>query len=51
MNIIKGASRMIAFEKPTVWSVFTPLAVQTKSINLGQGFPNWQPPEFLLNSM
>lgn len=29
-----GASRLTGFDKPTVWSVMTPLAVKTKSINL-----------------
>lgn len=33
-NIIRGASRLRGFDKPTVWSVFTPLAIQTKSVNL-----------------
>lgn len=32
---------------PTVWSEFGALAAQTKGINLGQGFPNWRPPEFV----
>ncbi len=46
MKSISGASRLIGFDKPTVWSIMTPLAVQTKSVNLGQGFPSWSPPEF-----
>ena len=33
-------------KKPTVWTVMTPLAIKTQSVNLGQGFPSWQPPEF-----
>jgi kynurenine--oxoglutarate transaminase/cysteine-S-conjugate beta-lyase/glutamine--phenylpyruvate transaminase len=46
MKSISGAARLIGFDKPTVWSIMTPLAVQTKSVNLGQGFPSWNPPEF-----
>lgn len=46
MNKLSGASRLIGFDKPTVWSTMTPLAVKTKSINLGQGFPSWSPPDF-----
>ena len=34
MNKISGASRLAGFDKPTVWSVMTPLAVKTKSVNL-----------------
>ena len=43
---ISGASRLIGFDKPTVWTIMTPLAIQTKSVNLGQGFPSWSPPAF-----
>lgn len=46
MKSITGAARLVGFDKPTVWSIMTPLAVQTKSINLGQGFPSWSPPDF-----
>ena len=28
----------------------TPLAVKTNSINLGQGFPSWNPPDFYLKN-
>lgn len=30
----------------TVWSEFTPLAIQYKSVNLGQGFPAFPAPDF-----
>lgn len=40
------AQRLKDFNKPTIWTIMTPLAEQTKSINLGQGFPTWQPPAF-----
>ena len=43
---ITAAQRLNGFNKPTVWTIMTPLAVQTKSLNLGQGFPSWGPPEF-----
>ncbi|CAN0393532.1 unnamed protein product, partial [Laminaria digitata] len=33
---------------PTVWSEFSALAAETGAINLGQGFPNWDPPEFVV---
>lgn len=37
--------------KPTVWSVFGDLASTTGSTNLGQGFPDWDAPEFVLESL
>ena len=41
------ATRLSAFTAPTVWHEFTPLAAQTKAINLGQGFPGFSPPQFV----
>jgi DNA-binding transcriptional MocR family regulator len=37
---------------PTVWSEFGALAasLKDKAINLGQGFPNWKPPDFVLEA-
>jgi DNA-binding transcriptional MocR family regulator len=37
---------------PTVWSEFGALAASLKdrAINLGQGFPNWAPPDFVLEA-
>ena len=37
--------------KPSVWSVFNEVAKETGAINLGQGFPDWKPAKFLLNSL
>jgi aspartate/methionine/tyrosine aminotransferase len=34
----------------SVWLEFTPLAAHTRSINLGQGFPDWAPPSFLVDA-
>jgi hydrogenase maturation factor len=33
-NKIIGAKRLTGFDMPTVWSVMTPLAIKTKSVNL-----------------
>ncbi|KAL7562266.1 hypothetical protein ACA910_004071 [Epithemia clementina (nom. ined.)] len=41
------AHRLDGLEKPTVWHEFTPLSVEHGSINLGQGFPDWDPPAFV----
>ena len=48
---IQTASRLRGFEAPTVWSEFSPLAVQTGSVNLGQGVPGWKTPEFIKETM
>lgn len=44
------ADRLRNFLAPTVWHVFTPLATQTNAVNLGQGFPGFSPPEFVLEA-
>lgn len=36
---------------PTVWTVFGDLAAKTGASNLGQGFPDWAPPQFLLDAL
>jgi hypothetical protein len=33
-NIYEGAARLTNFDKPTVWTVMTPLAIKTESMNL-----------------
>ncbi|OMJ77809.1 hypothetical protein SteCoe_22513 [Stentor coeruleus] len=35
----------------TVWTEFTPLAIKHQAINLGQGFPNFQCPQFVKNAL
>jgi len=44
------AKRLAGFAAPTVWHEFTPLANAHKAVNLGQGFPNWQPSDFIIES-
>ena len=36
---------------PSVWTVFGELATKTGASNLGQGFPDWAPPSFLLDAL
>ena len=45
------AGRMQGLDSPTVWHEFTPLANQHKAVNLGQGFPDWNPPPFVVEAM
>lgn len=42
------ASRLLGSDRPTVWSEFQGLGVETGAVNLGQGFPDWQPPRFVV---
>lgn len=43
--------KLEGYEKPTIWFNFSKLANQTNSINLGQGFPDWNSPDFYLESL
>ena len=43
--------RLDGLDNPTVWQEFSPLAVECGSINLGQGFPDWDPPAFCIDAM
>lgn len=36
---------------PTVWTEFSRLAQENRVVNLGQGFPDWLPPKFAVNSL
>lgn len=40
-------NRVKSFDAPSVWLEFSPLAKITNAVNLGQGFPDWEPPKFL----
>ncbi|KAF1801523.1 pyridoxal phosphate-dependent transferase [Mucor lusitanicus] len=46
---IKPAERVSHFSRD-VWSIFTPLALETKAINLGQGYMNFAPPAIVQNA-
>lgn len=43
--------RLDGLDRPTVWHEFSPLAVDYGAINLGQGFPDWEPPDFAISAM
>ncbi|ORZ32972.1 putative aminotransferase [Catenaria anguillulae PL171] len=45
-SLPRAASRVAHFVQD-VWSVFSPLAARTGAVNLGQGFPNFPPPDFV----
>jgi kynurenine--oxoglutarate transaminase/cysteine-S-conjugate beta-lyase/glutamine--phenylpyruvate transaminase len=54
-NIVGGgvgeASARLGKSKATVWSEFARLAQENKVVNLGQGFPDWLPPKFAVDSL
>ena len=45
------AARLQGSDKPTVWGEFGALAAETGATNLGQGFPDWQPPDFVVEEV
>jgi kynurenine--oxoglutarate transaminase/cysteine-S-conjugate beta-lyase/glutamine--phenylpyruvate transaminase len=44
-------SSTTSYQPSNVWSTFGGLAKATNSVNLGQGFPDWAPPLFLLDAL
>lgn len=56
INVIAGFSLALQcyglrVPTPSVWSVFGDLAGKTGACNLGQGFPDWQSPKFVLDAL
>lgn len=43
----RTSDRLSGFDAPTVWQEFTPLSQRLKTVNLGQGFPDWNAPAFI----
>jgi len=44
-------NRFINLNNPSVWILFNELATKVKGINMVSGFPNWDPPQFLIDSI
>lgn len=38
-------------QPPTVWTEFSRLSQEYDVVNLGQGFPDWQPPQFAIEAL
>lgn len=49
LNLSKECIRKL--NEPSIWIRFSKLANELKAVNLGQGFPDWSPPEFYLESL
>jgi aspartate/methionine/tyrosine aminotransferase len=45
------SSRIETFIKPSIFEEFTALATSKNSLNMAQGFPDWEPPRFLKDSL
>ncbi|EME31672.1 kynurenine aminotransferase [Galdieria sulphuraria] len=50
MNFYNLPQRVQQFQEPSVWLEFSPLSSLCNAINLGQGFPDWKPPNFVLEA-
>ncbi|KAF9942201.1 hypothetical protein BGZ65_007733 [Modicella reniformis] len=48
VNIVR--SERVAHFEQDVWSIFTPLALECQAVNLGQGFMNFPPPDFVIEA-
>jgi len=44
-------AKLEGFYNPTIWYKFSHMANATKSVNLGQGFPDWEPPKFFQDNV
>ncbi len=45
------SKKIIPFDQPTIWYKFSKMALQTNSVNLGQGFPDWKSPDFYYEAL
>lgn len=45
-----GSERISNFPQENVWTEYTRLSIEYKSMNLGQGFPDWSTPQFIKDS-
>jgi len=49
-DMLAVSEKLAGWTGPTVWGEFAALAAETKAVNLGQGFPNWDPPQFVVDA-
>ena len=47
----QATQRLGSSAKPTVWTEFSRLSQENDVVNLGQGFPDWLPPKFAVDSL
>lgn len=49
--VLLGYSAQALSPPPNVWKVFGEISERTHSVNLGLGFPDWNPPQFVIDSL
>jgi kynurenine--oxoglutarate transaminase/cysteine-S-conjugate beta-lyase/glutamine--phenylpyruvate transaminase len=49
--MLRRLTKTTGYEDPSIWYKFGKLATTTQSVNMGQGYPDWQPPEFFIESL
>lgn len=47
----EATERLGSNSSPTVWTEFSRLSQENDVVNLGQGFPDWHPPKFVVDSL
>jgi kynurenine--oxoglutarate transaminase/cysteine-S-conjugate beta-lyase/glutamine--phenylpyruvate transaminase len=50
-KLFTGVPAKKLVKSPSVWATFGGLVAETNAINLGQGFPDWDPPDFVRQSL
>lgn len=51
MSKLTPSARLQSLPTSSIWEEMTPLAIKHKAVNLGQGFPSFAPPNFLINEL
>jgi kynurenine--oxoglutarate transaminase/cysteine-S-conjugate beta-lyase/glutamine--phenylpyruvate transaminase len=51
MDNIGQICKTTGFDQLSIWYKFSRLALTTNSVNLGQGFPDWKPPQFFIDAI
>jgi kynurenine--oxoglutarate transaminase/cysteine-S-conjugate beta-lyase/glutamine--phenylpyruvate transaminase len=49
-NKIDMSDRINVFPNENIWTEYTRLSNEHKSVNLGQGFPDWKAPQFIIDA-
>lgn len=50
-SVGEATQRLGSMTGPTVWTEFGRIAQENEVANLGQGFPDWLPPQFAVDSL
>jgi kynurenine--oxoglutarate transaminase/cysteine-S-conjugate beta-lyase/glutamine--phenylpyruvate transaminase len=50
-SVGEATLRLGLMSSPTVWTEFSRIGQENEVVNLGQGFPDWLPPKFAIDSL